>query len=223
MRMNTILPAAATAVLLCGLWVQKLQYPKQGDADDYHRIVKVAIDAIPLDVDDWAGKDDNVPRTAIALLRPNAILSRRYVHRHTRQRVNFLIVQCRDARDMIGHYPPVCYPANGWTQKKRVELEWNVDGMRFEGTSYEFYKAFPTSSKTMYVTNVILLPDGNMPREMDAVRALAADYRKHFFGAAQIQMNFGGETSSDQRYDILETFLRTIADAFNKIRSGVEL
>ena len=222
MRLNSIFPAAVTALLLCGLWVQKLQYPKQGDADDYHHQVKAAIEEIPLDIEEWFGKDSNVPRTAIALLRPNAILSRRYVHRHTRQRVNFLIVQCRDARDMIGHYPPVCYPANGWTQQKRVELEWNVNDMRFEGTTYEFYKAFPTSSKTMYVTNVILLPDGNMPRDMQAVRALAADYRKHFFGAAQIQMTFGSETSSDQRYNILKIFLRTNAEAFRKIRSGMK-
>ena len=223
MQLNAFLPAAATVVLLGGLALQKSTYPKQGDADEYHKVVKSAVESIPYEFEGWVGTDDNVPRTAIALLRPNVILSRKYVNERTQQQVSFLIVQCRDARDMIGHYPPVCYPANGWTERHANNIELELGDVRLDGTSYEFYKAYPTLSKTMYVANVIFLPDGNMPRDMNAVRSLAADYRKHFFGAAQVQMTFGGRMSSDQRHKILKTFLGTNVDVFQKIRSGVQL
>mgnify|MGYP007071125856 CR=1 FL=1 len=33
------------------------------------------------------------------------------------EQVNVAVVQCRDARDMGGHYPPICYPGQGWTPK----------------------------------------------------------------------------------------------------------
>ena len=223
MRFNAFLPAAVSVVLLGGLALQKSTYPKQGDADEYHKVVKSAVESIPYEFEGWVGTDDNVPRTAIALLRPNVILSRKYVNDRTHQHVSFLIVQCRDARDMIGHYPPVCYPANGWTERQKEHLELDLGDVRLDGMSYEFYKAFPTRSKTMYVANVIFLPDGNMPRDMDAVRSLAADYRKHFFGAAQVQMTFGGQMSSEQRYKILRTFLGENVEVFEKIRSGVQL
>ena len=56
---------------------------------------------------------DEVPPEAQELLRPNAIFSRRF-QRPGEIGVHVLVVHCSDARDMIGHYPPICYPSSGW-------------------------------------------------------------------------------------------------------------
>ena len=76
--------------------------------------VLTAIDAAPYRIGQWIGEDVAVPPAALEILQTNAILSRRFRHLTSGINANLLVVHCSDARDMQGHYPPVCYPANGW-------------------------------------------------------------------------------------------------------------
>ena len=48
--------------------------------------------------------DDASRRVASALLAGREDLDQ--------DRVAFLVIEAEDARDMMGHYPPNCYPAN---------------------------------------------------------------------------------------------------------------
>ncbi|MDY7108295.1 MAG: exosortase-associated EpsI family protein, partial [Planctomycetota bacterium] len=75
--------------------------------------IAAAMEGVPFFVGDWVGEDEAVPREAQKLLRPNAILSRRY-RRPGGTWLHLLVVHCSDARDMLGHYPPICYPSAGW-------------------------------------------------------------------------------------------------------------
>src|SRR3954469_20179194 len=104
------IPAFLTVALLLGLTAETLSRPRPSDAEPYHAQVKAAEAQITVP-DGWTFEDFRLPDGAIALLKPNASLYR--VFKSPRQ-FQFLFIQCRDARDMGGHYPPVCYPASGW-------------------------------------------------------------------------------------------------------------
>ncbi|MFW6061969.1 MAG: exosortase-associated EpsI family protein, partial [Planctomycetota bacterium] len=119
---RTILVRAATATLtlaiIGGALAERLSYGSADEADPYHRRVAERIANIPYTIGDWKGEDVSVPRSAVELLQPNALCSRQYRNQKTGQVLSLLVVHCRDARDMTGHYPPVCYPAHGWTQRQ---------------------------------------------------------------------------------------------------------
>src|SRR5262245_21230560 len=97
-----------------------------GDPRAYHESVRVVAARIPLRVGEWVGREIEPPEAAVSLLRPNAIRGVRFEHEATKEEVSLTLVQCRDARDMGGHWPPVCYPAHGWTlrgtQKTTIAL-----------------------------------------------------------------------------------------------------
>jgi len=83
------------------------------EADEFHRAAAIAVAGIPVRIGSWNGTDYPLPPSAIELLRPNATLNRVYTNNMGRE-VGFLLVQCRDSRDMLGHYPPICYKGQGW-------------------------------------------------------------------------------------------------------------
>ena len=52
--------------------------------------------------------------------------------------MSFLLVQCRDARDLQGHWPPVCYRGQGWVQSAALPRSWEVQDLQVEGMQYDF-------------------------------------------------------------------------------------
>ena len=221
MSFKSSLPIALTTCLLGGFALHKASYPTADDAQSYHNGVKELVATVPIEIDDWVGQEVPIRSGALALLKPNVILSRRYRHRETGQYVEFLLVQCRDARDMLGHFPPVCYPSSGWTVRAKKEEVWEAEGQRIPGMAYEFYQAFPTHSTTLIVNNLLLLPDGKMVRSMKAVGRMASDYQKHFYGAAQIQLVFHENVPAGERQQTMQTFLGAIRPIIESIGSGV--
>jgi len=197
----------ATLGLLGGLTAQKLSYSSPAGVEEYHQSVRIAIEAIPSRIGLWIGEDIKVPQAALALLRPNGICSRRYTHQKTNQNFQLLVLHCRDARDMQGHYPPVCYPAQGWTLRTAQPTEWIAGGLVIPAMIYEFDQAFPTYSIKLVIANVLILPDGSMPRDIAGVRTLAADYTMRNLGAGQIQIVFHAYTKIDQYDEIIQTVL----------------
>lgn len=212
-----------TLVVLGGLTVERFCRPDIEDAVQYHQQVSLAISRVPYQIGDWSGTDVDVPPAAIRLLHPNAILSRRYDNLATNQSVALLIVHCRDARDIAGHYPPVCYPANGWVQRYLHPMHLQVTPERsIDGAEYEFAMWLPASLRIMRVVNVLVLPDGTTTHDMKHVREAAADYRTHFFGAGQIQLAFAEHLRTQQREEILRTFIKALEPVLAAIESGVE-
>ena len=191
---RSIAPVLVLAIL-GGIFAEKLSRATPADAEQYHQQVGQAIKDIPYRIGDWMGVDVDQPKEAIKLLHPNAILSRSYVNTKTKQSVSLLLVHCRDARDMAGHYPPVCYPANGWVKKKTRTMSWQVNpSLTVPVAEYEFAMWLPSSSRTMRVVNTLILPDGTLSPNMSEVRKAGADYQTHFFGAGQLQLVFGEYT-----------------------------
>ena len=222
MLKKSVLPLVITLGLLLGLTWQKRSYPTAGDADGYHQQVRTAIEAIPVEIGSWVGTDVPVPPAALAMLRPNAIVSRRYINKRTGRHVDMLVEQCRDARDMAGHYPPVCYPSSGWTPQKETPMQWTIaDGLTIHGTEYEFSQMLPERASLIVVDSVFVLPDGSITRDMKGVRMLAADYRRHFYGAGQIQVVFSTHMPADERKRITELLLGAVRPVVEAISSGV--
>src|SRR5579884_1718328 len=117
-KRSDILVSALTLSLLGGTLADRLKFHTPGpDAGRYHQLVQDAGATVPREIGDWkADGDSPLPPAAIALLHPNLVISRHYENSKTGHSVEFLLIQCSDVRDLLGHYPPRCYPANGYTQ-----------------------------------------------------------------------------------------------------------
>jgi hypothetical protein len=204
-------PPILSCGLLAGIVAEQGTHLKPVDVEPYHTRAKVAIDQIPYVIGSWTGDDEEVPPAAQKLLRPNAILSRRYVEQTAgdaaraddRRSAQILIVQCRDSRDMVGHYPPICYRSRGMTPdpKHTMPRDWTVNGMRIPGHEYHFTEV--THGLTSYTTvyNFFIVPGRGIVRDMKGVELAAEDYQQRYFGAAQFQVVFHGLASAGQSRD----------------------
>ena len=209
-------------MLLAGIGLQQLSYAEPEDAAPYHRKVAAAMQKVPEQIGPWVSSSIKVPRSAKEILKPNVIISRRYHNPRTGESVNLMFSQCKEARDMAGHYPPRCYPGNGYTKREVKDYRWTVDGLDIPVRAYRFTRSVDGQRQQMWNLNFLLLPDGEMTRLMSRVRAAAADYRSHFFGAAQIQLIFHGDTELSQRKSVFKRFVRAMKPAIETIRSGID-
>lgn len=207
-RRSRLIAPLLTLGLLAGVAVDTFSRPQPEDAEPYHQRVKQAEKDLPRIIGDWIGDDVPATESAIELLKPNVIYQRAYVNSKTSQRVNVLIVHCKDARDIYGHYPPVCYPAQGMEQRASRPMDWDVAGHRLTGMEYEFAgRGF--SSRGIVVDNLILMSEGQVLRDMEEVGRTAWDYLKRFYGAAQLQVVFQDtEISDERRREIFRTMVR---------------
>ena len=221
MRRSMLIFPLITVLLLGGMAVHRMSYyAMAGDADPYHAHVREAIDRVPYKIGQWQGQDIEVPAAATALLRPNAILSRQYVHQETGQKMGLLIVHCRDARDMLGHYPPVCYPSNGWTEDHAGSCQVEAGETTLTFAEYGFSRLSTGRPIGVTIFNLIMLPDGQLAQSMEAVQKRASDYRAHFFGAGQIQLRFAAGQPAHVYQAITEQFTLALAPVIQAIASG---
>ena len=122
---------------------------------------------------------------------------------------------------MAGHYPPVCYPANGWTPQTATKMKWTAAGKVLAGMEYEFAQVLPERSSTVTVDHLFVLPEGLAADDIKRVRKLASDYRRHFYGAGQIQVVFNDHIDATERQEITEVFLSASRTVIDAISSGV--
>lgn len=196
--LNRLAPVLAV-VLLAVIAVAATARPKPGDAEPYHARMREAVRNVPREINGWTSRDTEVPPAAQKLLKPNALLTRIYKDPATGEEVTFVLVQTRDARDMIGHYPPVCYRGSGYNLDSEKAKTWTVGSKTLSGTEYVFSYARPTGPYRMVIDNLIVLPGGDYAADMDEVRKLASDHTRHFFGAGQIQVITRHDLSEEER------------------------
>jgi len=201
------IPAILTVALLMGLSAETLSRPRPGDAEPYHVRAFDAANAM-VSPDDWTFTKLDIPDAAVALLKPNARICRQYAT-PTRS-FQFLLIQCKDARDMGGHYPPICYPGSGWVpvgNEKGREMTWKVGDKTIIGMEYEFTNGHDGQTITRTVDDLLILPrefggEDCYVRNMHQIREAAGDYLRQFYGAAQIQLIFDGAVPENERRDI---------------------
>lgn len=159
------------------------------DSVDRKAEIAAAIKAVPMFIGRWVGQDVDVPREAQTLLRPNAILSRSYSS-PGEPAVRVLVVHCGDARDMIGHYPPVCYPSSGW---KEIEAEQEqaaivVADRPASAQQYCFRFIGERGAQTIRVFNMFILPDGTITGRIEHINRQSERLAISAQGVAQLQI-----------------------------------
>jgi hypothetical protein len=190
------------------------------EAGTYHAQVLSAVQSLPPVFGAWLGVDVPVPPAAVQILHPNVILSRRYRNIETEEQVTLLLVQVRDARDILGHYPPVCYPAQGWTLRSKSSTLWKDFNSQINGTEYHFDRDRLDSASMLTVENFLLLSDGQRCPDMTEIETVAHSQFPRLFGAAQVQVVFDTEVAPDRRNTIVEEFIRMIHPAMDAIAKG---
>jgi hypothetical protein len=146
---------------------------------------------VPFFLGPWIGRDEAVPPEAQELLRPNAIFSRTY-QKYGGLRLHVLIVHCSDARDMIGHYPPVCYPSAGWVPERvpgSSEDAIELGRVRLPVRLYQFQRMREHGREDrIRICNAFILPGGIVSREISDINRQSERRAVSAQGVAQLQV-----------------------------------
>lgn len=216
---------ACSLLLLAGLTAEKRLYHKPpADAAPFHARVAAAADTAPLIIGHWLGRDAPVPQSAITLLQPNVIISRVFRDLSNGREVTFLLVQCRDARDLLGHFPPVCYVNMGWVMEKVEQRDWEVDGLTLHATRYEMSSTRLDRPSGQVIDNFMVLPGGQTCPDMNGVDAAARDVGRKYFGAAQVQIGTPLTFSETERHEVVRQLVaahRPLIDAMRGVQESL--
>ncbi len=210
--------AVLCILLLAGVGAHRVATRTPVDATAYHARVKAAVEEIPIDVGEWAGQLMEVPPAAVALLRPNALAGRSYRNEAGNRTITLAVIQCQDTRDMAGHYPPICYPANGWTllQSEHITIPLD-DHATLPVTRYLFDRSSALETVQRWVYNLLILPIEGGVTDMKDVREAASNHMARLRGAAQIQLVLSGDVpEADQRQFVIQ-FLTALRPVVNEI------
>jgi hypothetical protein len=176
--------------------------------------------ASPTHFGTWVSLDAPIPEAAITMLRPNLTISRKYSNIETGEEATLLLVQCRDARDLFGHYPPVCYAAHGFKVIESSARDWQLDGLTIHGMEYTFTSTRPDVMTSMVIYDFMILPNGKTCRDMDGVYASARDPQRRQLGAAQLQILLSPTMPQEQRDALFLSLVQSNRPTINAILAG---
>lgn len=226
---NSIIPMIAVGLLcaMIALNAAGTTRASPGTAAYFER-VKSTIESVPMQTGPWLGDDRPVLAAAQELLQPNKILQRRYTHAETREWFEVLIVHCGDVRDMLGHYPPVCYKANGWKLEQRTpttvplgdgETEIDAPAMR-----YMFEREAEFVKEQIRIVNLFALPasenDESFGRDL-ALPDRAGRFRSRArLGSAQIQIILPSDMDASRRDEVVAVAMGLVGPVLLDVERG---
>ncbi len=196
-----------SVLMLLGMLLEASTHLQPRDAEAYHARVRDAVGEVRDDariIGTWFGRDEEIPQVAVQLLRPNIMLSRTYTDSLNRdmskqgRTAYVLIVACKDSRDMLGHYPPICYPGQGMPLVKEEPRDWKVDGMTIKGMEYHFERKLLDVVQRQVVYNFMIVGGNANVRDMEGIQVASKNFERRYFGAAQFQVVF---TIGSEGYD----------------------
>ncbi len=179
--------------------------------------------AVPFFIGDWIGQDRPVPAEAQKLLRPNAIFSRVY-EKPGGAWAHVLIVHCSDARDMIGHYPPICYPSAGWLEDssdepKRVVL--NLDEADLPVHVYRFRRMQDQGRElSIRIFNAFVLPDGTVTQDISDINRQSERLAVSAQGVAQLQVLTSASADGTDAKETATELLNGMRELMKALRVG---
>jgi len=214
--------------LLAGIVAEDRNHLKPQDVEPYHARAKVAIESWPKTLADgnWTTSEDkSLPAAAEHLLHPNCTIDRLYTSHTVRingepARASLLIVQCKDARDMRGHYPPICYPANGETEIPPSQpFALSAAGYTISGIEYHFVNRnkLPVSRRCVY--DFFIVPGQGFVPDMKTLNLAAGNYQLRYYGAAQFQVVMDADYPQETRETIFKTLIGANPKAFEVLNT----
>ena len=215
-----VAPSLTAALLAFAAWSVASQ---EATLDDRLRSERIAalLGAVPDRLGPWITSEVPVPSEAVEILRPNALLCRRFMRLGGGEDLTMILVHCSDARDMGGHYPPICYRQIGWTldldRIGRAEVECGALGDP-EFTVYRFRRSDADGEREdMTVLNGFILPDGRTSPDVFDRDPVPGPPTRSTRGLAQIQMVFRSEVPEEEAIriagEVLSEFPREVMRA----------
>lgn len=219
------LPPVLTALILAGMlrWGWAAPFRSAPQVQGYFASVAGAIDEIPYQIGPWLGVDTVVTPAATELLKPNKLVQRRYTNTETGEWFELLVVHCGDVRDMIGHYPPVCYPAHGWTIGGETDEPIELGGEALPSGVYNMTRQNGLARDAIVVTDFFVLPSGHGPSvgaKLAIIQKAGRFFERARMGAAQVQVITPGEMPAARRREIVEKAVSLAADVLSEVREG---
>lgn len=193
------------------------------DAEARKAEVAGAMHAAPLFIGRWMGQNRDVPKEAQQLLHPNAMLSRSYTTPGGPP-MRVLVVHCGDARDMIGHFPPICYPSAGWLEVNVVgkdEVTLMVNGQALPVRQYGFRCIGERGrAETIRVFNAFILPDGRVTVDIDEINRQSERLAVSVQGVAQLQVITSASVPLQEAVDAANEILNGMPVMFDALKVG---
>jgi len=208
-------------LLLFGIVIEKvsIRLPVV-DARPYHKHVREVAAKLPTLMGDWVGVDVPMSTAAVSVLKPNVMISRHFVNVRTGYQATVLLAQFPDRRDLLGHYPPVYYPNQGW--RIVSDKYWNVraDAVLIPAREYKLVKSDPNNADQMVVGNFLIVPDGRLVRDITGLGGLSVNKYHNQFGAAQMQVVIHGYLTVNVREQIFRELVIGHYPLIQAIQSG---
>ncbi|HVT80221.1 MAG TPA: exosortase-associated EpsI family protein [Phycisphaerae bacterium] len=227
----------ATALLTLGaMEAWKATLPDASEGRPFLNHIKETFKNYPQQVGEWEGANGDLPKEAVAMLHPNFYLDRQYVNLATREVVGLFLIEAEDSRDMMGHYPPNCYPGNGWVLVNTLDARNDVDDkpewivvkqktadepemkLRITGKEYEFKREYEHREERLWVRNFFLLPNGRIFPEISSFSRAASDFYIRPYGATQVQVVFNREYLPEDRERIFRSIIAAHLNLLNALR-----
>jgi hypothetical protein len=129
-----------------------------------------------------------------------------------------ILVHCSDARDMGGHYPPICYRQIGWNLdlERIARPSVGCDYLRDpQMTVYRFRRTDSRGQREdMTILNGFILPDGRTSADFLDRNPIATPSLRASRGLAQVQLVFGSDLPEEEAVrtarDVLAEFPREV-------------
>lgn len=215
-------PATSVAIaVLLTLWITVRHDPANASLTRA-MCLEEARHAAEYQIGRWIGHDVALPEPSSQILAQRVVLSRRYVNLDHGQVMDVLIMHCDNARDMLGHHPPICYPAHGWTQHKRpgteqtnqvANLSWVMN--HWPAQSYEFSRAvMGGQTAQIRIINFFILPEGVVTPDIRHVQRRANWLKTDRSGVTQVQVLIHDSTSSPCSIDGVKEILNGLSPLF---------
>jgi hypothetical protein len=185
--------------------------------------VKARIEAVPFQTGAWLGSDIPATPAAVEMLKPNKLMQRRYTNIQTGETFELLIVHCGDVRDMIGHYPPVCYPAQGWKPGGRNAATIALGDLSADATRYAFHREGELTVSSIEIVNLFALPGGDgasLGPDLAIIERAGRFRERARLGAAQIQVITDPAYDPERRREIVNIAFSLTREVLEQIERG---
>ncbi len=216
--------SVSTFVIAAGLLVAMivsggLGVKAAGSSEAYLAAVADGIGAIPYRIGRWIGADVEAQAPAVRLLKPNKLLQRRFMSDSGEEGFSLLVVHCSDVRDMQGHYPPMCYPASGWTLDATTPADFAMGAISTPCRIYSLSRLRDGAEQQMTILNFFVVPSQteSLAPDMGALNRAAASLTRSGLGAAQVQLIMAGDVAPDRILKLMEEIAPSLEPAIWKV------
>lgn len=225
LRTNRLAPIFSIAVMLGASFLMANPVTDHAGIQTHRAKIAAEMSEFPFQLDSWHGQDVPIPTAAEEILRPNSLVSRRFtrVGGTEVEVVVLALIHCSDIRDMVGHHPPHCYPAAGWSMDAidTKDLAISLAGETVLMRAYRFRRMDKIGiEQQQTVLSMFLLPDARRLTDMNDLQGSGSQGRRvSAMGVAQLQLVFiGNPTDTDlteDASDLLKHFPQALVDALD--------